>query len=107
MRRLLTVITKLGVNSIKNPYKKDIIKWMFDKKKIVECDWFYLKKLYIIASQLDKEKEFFEYLHSFIFSTNFNSYHYQLLHFYKKINHDFDDKTLQQEIDKRKIIHLE
>lgn len=107
LRRLLTVITKLGVNSIKNPYKEDIIKWMFDKKNIVECDCFYLKKLHIIASQLNKEKEFFEYLHSFIFSTNFNSYHYQLLHFYKEINHDFDNKTLQQEIDKRKIIHLE
>ena len=92
---------------IDSSYKKDLLNLIFDKRHIVGCNCFYLKKLYIIAKQLKKEKEFFEYLDSFIFDTNFNSYHYQLLCFYKEIKHDFNYETLEKEIDKRKIIHLE
>ena len=53
------------------------------------------------------EEEFFERLDSLATDVNFNSYHYQLMRFYKKLKRkDFDENFLWKEIEKRKVFSL-
>ena len=105
IRRFISVLSKKQNGCISDEYKDKIFIELLNKETLSTSNVYYLQRVYNIMKNEKKEQEFIKRLDDLISEVNFNSFHYELLGFYKKIKRtDFDNKILINAINKRKII---
>ena len=75
---------------------------LFDKEYLSTGNFWIFQRIYKILSEKEKD-DFFTVLDELINDVNFNSFHYNLMKFYKKVRRDFDLNILKQRINVLKI----
>ena len=104
LRRIITILATKNSNYINTNYKDRLFDELLSDENLSISNKLYLNKIYKIMCNEGKEKDFFTKLDELVKDINFNSYHYNLLGFYKKIKRkDFDETLLVREIIKRRV----
>lgn len=105
IRRLISVLSQQKNQELPREFREKIFKMLLDTETLSTSNVYYLKKVYNIMKNEGREKELLKKLDELIPEVNFNSFHYELLAFYKKIKRtNFDNQILIDAINKRKII---
>ena len=106
IRRFISVLVEKKIKKLPKKYKEKIYCELLNQETLSTSNVYYLQKVYNIMKSEGLEKKLFEILDELIPNINFNSFHYELLGFYKKIKRvGFDEQILWDEINKRKIIN--
>jgi hypothetical protein len=95
LKRLLSV----DLNLVLPEQRFRIISGLYNPEFLSQLTLWHFKK---IRSIINNDQEFFQILDSQINSLMFNSFHYQLLKFYKKNRTDFDFRILIERINQLK-----
>ena len=104
IRRIISILASKNNNFLNMNYKERLFNELLCEETLSTSNEYYFKKVHKIMSNDGKEEDFFAKLDSLANYINFNSYHYQLLRFYKKVKRkDFDETFLWKEIEKRKV----
>ena len=107
IRRIISILASKNNNFINTDCKERLFKELLCEETLSTSNEYYFRKVYKIMCNEGLEEEFFERLDSLATDVNFNSYHYQLMRFYKKLKRkDFDENFLWKEIEKRKVFSL-
>lgn len=97
---ILKRILKMNKNKIQRRFRHRLIGMFLDPDFLAQLRIWHLKRIRIF---IDNDKEFFEELDNLIPSVQFNSYHYNLLAFYKKERKDYDTSELVERIEQMKL----
>jgi hypothetical protein len=103
LKRLITLLAKTDVSTIDTEKRETLLKYLLSEENLINSSEWYLTNLLKITSQIGLEHIFLEKLDSLIQLVDFNSFHYQLKHFYDKNKIDYNKHMLEEEINKRKI----
>lgn len=96
LKRILSMDSKL----IKPKYRHRLIAMFFNPDFLAQLGVWYFKK---IREFVNNDDEFFEELDNLVSTVPFNSYHYNLLAFYKKERTGFDCTEIENRIEEIKL----
>lgn len=107
IRRIISILSNKGNDFLNANHKERLFNELLNDDVLSVSNEYYFKNVHKIMKQEGMEKEYFDKLDSLATYINFNSFHYQLLRFYKKNRKkNFDETFLVKEIEKRKVIRL-
>lgn len=107
IRRIISILSNKGNDFLNANHKERLFNELLNDDILSVSNEYYFKNVHKIMKQEGMEKEYFDKLDSLATYINFNSFHYQLLRFYKKNRKkNFDETFLVKEIEKRKVIRL-
>ncbi len=98
MRRIVSLDFKL----IEASSRHKILSILLEKELVSDLDWWTFNKIYNLLDESGKN-EFLRTLEELINEAHFNSFHYNLIKFYKKNRLAFDEKRIHQKIKELRI----